>query len=103
MLDRRTRSLDLARLGLQVEAHYGEPQDIEWAIGGGETYLVQSRPITTLGAAPAPIAGAAPAAGRLLLRGLAASDRRRQRPVRVLRRPEDGQPARSPARCSSRR
>ena len=34
---------------LRVEEHYGgEPQDIEWAIAGGETFLVQARPITTL-------------------------------------------------------
>ena len=41
--------LEIARLGLAVEEHYGTPQDIEWAMAGGETYLVQSRPITTLG------------------------------------------------------
>ncbi len=40
--------LDIARLGLAVEQHYGAPQDIEWAMAGGTTYLVQSRPITTL-------------------------------------------------------
>jgi phosphohistidine swiveling domain-containing protein len=39
----------LARLGAQVEAHYGTPQDIEWAIdGGGRIWLLQARPITTL-------------------------------------------------------
>ena len=41
--------LGLASLGLAVEAHYGTPQDVEWAIAGGHTYLVQSRPITTTG------------------------------------------------------
>src|SRR5690606_20758590 len=61
----------LARLGLQVEEHYGEPQDVEWAIQGTDTYLVQSRPITTLG--PARPAGTAAPAGRVLLQGLAAS------------------------------
>lgn len=39
----------LAALGLQVERHFGAPQDIEWAIAGdGRVWLVQSRPITTL-------------------------------------------------------
>src|SRR5215208_6278198 len=39
----------LAKLGAQVEAHYGEPQDIEWAIdAGGKLWLLQARPITTL-------------------------------------------------------
>ena len=40
--------LELARLASRVEAHYGTPQDIEWAITGGKLYLLQSRPITTL-------------------------------------------------------
>ncbi len=38
----------LGRLGIRVERHYGRPQDIEWAIVDGTTWLVQSRPITTL-------------------------------------------------------
>ncbi len=39
----------LAALGAQVEAQYGSPQDIEWAIdAAGKLWLVQSRPITTL-------------------------------------------------------
>lgn len=40
--------LKIARLGLAVEKHYGEPQDIEWCIADGVVDLVQSRPITTL-------------------------------------------------------
>jgi len=39
----------LAALGAQVEAHYGAPQDIEWALdGAGHFWLTQTRPITTL-------------------------------------------------------
>jgi pyruvate,water dikinase len=38
----------LSRLALAVEAHYGEPQDLEWASEGTTFYLVQTRPITTL-------------------------------------------------------
>ncbi|MCD1294364.1 phosphoenolpyruvate synthase [Methanocella sp. CWC-04] len=38
----------LSKLGRLVEEHYGKPQDIEWAIKGGEIYLLQSRPITTI-------------------------------------------------------
>ncbi|MCW2881073.1 MAG: Phosphoenolpyruvate synthase/pyruvate phosphate dikinaselike protein [Sphaerisporangium sp.] len=39
----------LAKLGAQVEAHYGSPQDIEWAIdSAGTLWLTQARPITTL-------------------------------------------------------
>ncbi|MFF7355618.1 MULTISPECIES: phosphoenolpyruvate synthase [Streptomyces] len=41
---------DLARLhetGRRVTAHYGSPQDIEWAIAGGTLWILQSRPVTT--------------------------------------------------------
>lgn len=36
-------------LGRRVAAYFGSPQDIEWAIGEGDLYLLQARPITTLG------------------------------------------------------
>ena len=39
----------LAKLCVNIEKHYGSPQDIEWAYEGGEFYITQSRPITTLG------------------------------------------------------
>lgn len=39
---------EVARLGLRVEAHYGRPQDIEWAVEGAQLYLLQARPVTTL-------------------------------------------------------
>jgi phosphoenolpyruvate synthase/pyruvate phosphate dikinase len=39
----------VARLAAQVETHYGSPQDIEWGLYGGQLFLLQSRPITTLG------------------------------------------------------
>ncbi len=39
----------LAALGARVEALYGTPQDIEWAIdASGQVFLLQTRPITTL-------------------------------------------------------
>lgn len=40
--------LNLARIGRQLEAHFGCPQDIEWCVADGSIYIVQSRPITTL-------------------------------------------------------
>lgn len=40
--------LDLAELGARIEAHYGQPQDVEWAIEGGRIFVTQSRPITSL-------------------------------------------------------
>jgi len=41
--------IDLAKIGKQIETHYKHPQDIEWAIENKEIFIVQSRPITTLG------------------------------------------------------
>ena len=41
-------ALELTQLALKVEAHFGVPQDIEWAEEGGRWFLVQTRPITTL-------------------------------------------------------
>lgn len=75
--------LDLARLALAVQEHYGAPQDIEWARADGVTYLVQSRPITTLH-----LNGDHPAQPRVLVRGLAASAGRASGAVRVLNSPE---------------
>ena len=52
--------LAVARLGGAVAAHYGAPQDIEWAVdAAGALWLLQARPITTLypppdGVAPTP-------------------------------------------------
>lgn len=77
--------LALARLGLEVERHYGAPQDVEWAEQGGHWYLVQTRPITTLSPA-----ASAPAAGELLISGLGASPGIASGKVRVLRTPEEG-------------
>jgi pyruvate, water dikinase len=40
--------MDLARQAVIIEAHYGRPMDIEWALDGvdGEVYIVQARPET---------------------------------------------------------
>ncbi|MDQ0045822.1 pyruvate,water dikinase [Paenibacillus polymyxa] len=40
--------LQLARIGRQIEEHFGCPQDIEWCLADDTFYIVQSRPITTL-------------------------------------------------------
>ncbi|WP_019390709.1 phosphoenolpyruvate synthase [Priestia filamentosa] len=40
--------LQLARIGRQIETHFGFPQDIEWCLVDNTFYIVQSRPITTL-------------------------------------------------------
>ncbi|MDY6775552.1 MAG: phosphoenolpyruvate synthase [Halobacteria archaeon] len=40
--------LQLLGIGENLEDHYDQPQDVEWAIKDGETYVLQSRPITTI-------------------------------------------------------
>lgn len=40
--------LELARIGKQIEAYFGEAQDIEWCLVNDTFHIVQSRPITTL-------------------------------------------------------
>lgn len=42
------RIIEIAKLCKKIEAHYGVPQDIEWALAEGKFWIVQSRPITTL-------------------------------------------------------
>ena len=39
----------LATYGKIAENHYGIPQDVEWGIMNGTIYILQSRPITTIG------------------------------------------------------
>jgi len=81
----------LARIGLAVEAHYGSPQDTEWAMVGATPYLVQSRPITTRGVASASKTRPRPGPVDALVTGLAAAPGLATGRVRVLRNPSEGQ------------
>lgn len=46
---------EIAQLAVACERYFGRPQDIEWAIDrNGKLWLLQSRPITTLGKTPDP-------------------------------------------------
>jgi phosphohistidine swiveling domain-containing protein len=57
----REQVLELTRLGLAVERHYGQPQDIEFAVdAAGRIFLLQARPVTT-------VEEVGPAAGNRLL------------------------------------
>ena len=47
---------EIADIAVRSERHAGSPQDTEWAIAGGKTYIVQTRPITTLSRAGTPAA-----------------------------------------------
>ncbi|QCS43440.1 phosphoenolpyruvate synthase [Natrinema versiforme] len=60
----------LMDLGERVEDHYGEPQDVEWAIVDGEVYMLQSRPITTIDESSSDAADAVDAEGGDPAKGL---------------------------------
>ncbi len=47
------QATELAKLGVEIEKYYGEPQDIEWCFVNGKFYIVQARPITALPPEPA--------------------------------------------------
>lgn len=42
--------IELAAVGRRIEAYYGEPRDIEWAIAEGKLWVLQARPITAAAA-----------------------------------------------------
>ena len=46
LTDEQVRAV--AALARRCAAHFGRPQDIEWAIERGELYLLQSRPVTSI-------------------------------------------------------
>jgi phosphohistidine swiveling domain-containing protein len=45
---------DLRRMALRIEAHFGSPRDIEFALKDGKVHLLQSRPMTAPGDPLAP-------------------------------------------------
>jgi pyruvate,water dikinase len=71
----------LAELGMQIEHHYGAPQDIEWLFVGDELSIVQSRPITFAHTEQA---------GTPLLHGLGVGRSSATGRVRILSNPSEG-------------
>ena len=64
--------IELTEMGKRVQAHYGEPMDTEWAFEKDMLFLLQARPITTLGGAE-PEDDEVADLGDVLVRGLGAS------------------------------
>jgi pyruvate,water dikinase len=77
---------EIADIAVRSERHAGCPQDTEWAIAGGKTYIVQTRPITTLNRAGTPIAEE----HEVLVQGLPAVPGAASGVVRVLAEVSDG-------------
>ncbi|MHA2406696.1 MAG: PEP/pyruvate-binding domain-containing protein, partial [Candidatus Hermodarchaeia archaeon] len=44
----KVQALAVAELARRTAAHFGEPQDVEWAIADDELFMLQARPITAL-------------------------------------------------------
>lgn len=76
----------ISELVIAVEAHHGCPQDVEWAIASGKTWLVQARPITTLDTNTPDEPETTP----VLVRGLPAAPGSACGKVRVLHTPAEG-------------
>ncbi len=74
----------VAELGSRIEAHYGSPQDTEWAFDAdGAVWMLQSRPVTSSGGESlAPPSGNH--RGKELVRGLGAAPGAADGPVRVV-------------------
>ena len=73
----------LAELGLRIEAHYGAPQDTEWAIDrSGAVWMLQSRPVTAAGGES--LAEPQAERGAELVRGLGAAPGAASGPARIV-------------------
>lgn len=77
---------EIAAIAVRSEQHAGSPQDTEWAIADGTTYIVQTRPITTLNRAGRPAAQQ----HAVLVQGLPAVPGAASGTVRVLAEVRDG-------------
>ncbi len=65
--------IELTEMGKRVQAHYGEPMDTEWAFERDNLFLLQARPITTLGDTVEEESDVVGETGDVLVRGLGAS------------------------------
>jgi pyruvate,water dikinase len=73
----------LVTIGERVEDHYGEPQDVEWAMTDGDIYMLQSRPITTINE-DEDMTETTEESGEELVKGLGASPGIASGPARVV-------------------
>ncbi len=83
---------ELARLGFKLEQHYSKPQDVEWAVEGGEIFIVQTRAVTTFKPAAEACADdkeICEEEARILLKGETASRGIASGPVRIVRSKEE--------------
>ena len=77
----RAQVLALGKIGRRIEAMFGVPQDVEWAVADGKVWMLQTRPITTRPDQAKPVSSEA---GEVLLKGTPASPGIALGPVRVI-------------------
>ena len=77
----KAQVLALGRIGRRIEAMFGVPQDIEWAVAGPKVWVLQTRPVTTRPGDAKPVSSEP---GEVLLRGTPASPGIAHGPVRVI-------------------
>lgn len=86
--------VDLAKIGMKIDKHYGRPMDIEWGMEKNKLLIVQARPVTTLGkngggSAAQNLQVDTSKAGKFILEGLAASPGVASGPVRIIKGPSE--------------
>ncbi len=82
--------VELAKVGMRIEDHYGKPQDIEYGIEDGKIFIVQSRPVTTLAQKnKTELSLDDSKNAKLLLEGLAASPGVGTGQVRIVKNPNE--------------
>ena len=75
----QAEAAELAATGKELEKHFGEPLDIEWAVSYNQLYILQARPITTTAKE-----ATEQLANQVLLKGSAASYGLGTGPVKVI-------------------
>lgn len=86
--------LALAKLAIEIENHYGKPQDTEWGLNNGEIFMLQSRPVTTLGEPKAEVASnegqeTSTDKNEVIIKGQAASTGMASGPVKIIHGPDE--------------
>ena len=81
--------IKLAVLGEKLEKHYFFPQDIEWAFEKGKLYIVQTRPVTTVGKEATNRSSMGTTKNKLLVKGDPASPGIASGPVKILTSPKE--------------
>ncbi len=81
--------VDLAKIGMKIEDHYGRPQDIEYGVEKGRIMIVQSRPVTTLVQKIQNVVVDEGKGSKVLLEGLAASPGVFSGQVQIIKNPKE--------------